>query len=271
METVVTLDAYPVAWREHGSGPLALFLHGLGGSRTSWEPQLTDLAAVRRCVAWDMPGYGASAGSPDSFEELADAAAGLVERLTEGSSEPVDVVGLSMGGMVAQHLALRHPRSVRTLVLLDTSPAFGLDGTRPEDWLQQRLAPLGEGQSPAEMAPAVLAAISGPHVTDQQLDQAVAAMSRIPPEALAAACRTLVTHDTRDRLGEIRCPTLVAVGEHDDETPLDYSIVLHEGIPGSRLEVVTGAGHLANLEAPDAVNELIRGLWAGTREEVHVN
>lgn len=271
METAVNLDAYPIAWREHGSGPLALFFHGLGGSRTSWEPQLMNLGSLRRCVAWDMPGYGASAGSPDSFEGLADAAAQLISTVTDASGEPVDVVGLSMGGMVAQHLALRHPHVVRSLVLLDTSPAFGLDGSLPEEWLQQRLAPLLAGSSPAEMAPRVLSAIAGPDFTGPAMDEAVAAMSRISTDALAAACRTLVTHDTRSRLGEIHCPTLVALGEHDDETPLDYARMLHESIPGARLEIIEGAGHLANLEAPDAVNELIRGLWAGTREEVHVD
>ena len=269
METTVNEDTYPVAWRESGSGPLALFLHGLGGSRTSWDAQLAELGALRRCVAWDMPGYGASAGSPAGFDALADAAAQLIVKLTDGAG--ADVVGLSMGGMVAQHLVLRHPRLVRSLVLLDTSPAFGLDGTSSEDWLRQRLAPLAEGQSPAQMAPRVLASIVGPATTDAQLADAVAAMSRIGAEALAAACRTLVTHDTRAGLGAVSCPTLVAVGEHDEETPASYARALHEAIPGSRLAVVAGAGHLANIEAPEAVNELISALWAATREEVHVN
>ena len=271
MPTTVNVDAYPVAWREQGSGPLALFLHGLGGSRTSWDAQLDALGHVRRCVAWDMPGYGASAGRPSSFADLADAAAALVETLCDGAGPAAaDVVGLSMGGMVAQHLALRHPHLVRSLVLLDSSPAFGLDGTTAEEWLDRRLAPLAEGRTPAEMAPQVLGAIVGPGATTDQLREAVASMSRIDSEALAAACRTLVTHDTRTRLAEISCPTLVAVGEHDEETPPSYARVLHEGIPGSRLAVVPGAGHLANLEAPDAVNELITALWAGTREEAHV-
>jgi 3-oxoadipate enol-lactonase len=271
MRTTVNTDACPVAWRESGSGPLALFLHGLGGSRTSWDAQLATLGAFRRCVAWDMPGYGASAGSPSSFEELADAAADLVLTLADGASEAVDVVGLSMGGMIAQHLALRHPHLVRSLVLLDTSPAFGLDGSRPDEWLRQRLAPLAAGISPAAMAPQVLTSIAGPALTDDRLADAVAAMGRIDGDALATACRTLVTHDTRDRLATITCPTLVAVGELDDETPAAYSRVLHEAIPGSRLVVLPGVGHLANIEAPAAVNDLIAALWAETREEVHVD
>jgi pimeloyl-ACP methyl ester carboxylesterase len=252
-------DASPTAWREAGSGPVALFLHGLGGSRTAWEPQLAGLADVRRCVAWDMPGYGASAGSPDSFASVAAAAADLARLL---SDEPVDVVGLSLGGMVAQHLALDHPEVVRSLVLLDTSPAFGLDGvTTEQGWLDARLAPLAAGQTPADMAPTVIGAIVGPKATDAQRAEAVAAMARIRADALHASCRMLVTHDTRADLPRITCPTLVAVGEHDEETPREYAEVVAGLVPGARLVVVPGAGHLANLEQPDAVNALIREHW----------
>ena len=87
-------------------------------------------------------------------------------------------------------------------------------------------------------------------------------MARIAGPALRAACATLVTHDTRSRLGQIRCPTLVAVGEHDTETPVSYARVLRDLIPGARLEVLAGAGHLSNLETPDRVNELLREFWA---------
>jgi 3-oxoadipate enol-lactonase len=254
------VDHAPVAWREAGSGPVALFLHGLGGSRTAWEPQLRDLSDVRRCLAWDMPGYGLSSGVPDSFGSIAGAAAALVAKV---SGDAVDVVGLSFGGMVAQHLALDHPDVVRSLVLLDTSPAFGLDGTTTaQSWLDARLGPLAAGVTPAQMAPAVIGGIVGPQATPGQRAEAVAAMARIPAAGLRAACSTLVTHDTRARLGSLARPTLVVVGEYDTETPAPYAKVLAEGIPGARLATVPGAGHLSNLERPEAVNDLVRGFWA---------
>jgi 3-oxoadipate enol-lactonase len=254
-------DAPPVGRRTAGTGPVALFLHGLGGSRTAWEPQLRGLADVRTCVAWDMPGYGVSTGTPDSFAAVAAAAADLARAL---STEPVDVVGLSLGGMVAQHLALDHPDVVRSLVLLDTSPAFGLDGTTTaQSWLDARLGPLASGATPADMAPAVIGAIVGPAATDAQRAEAVAAMSRIPAAALRAACTMLVTHDTRSRLPGVTCPTLVVVGEHDEETPLEYAEVIAALVPQARLEVVPGAGHLANLEQPERVNEIVRTFWKG--------
>lgn len=263
------VDASPVAWRQCVPGrgkhepakgrtaEVALFLHGLGGSRTAWDPQLVDLSeAGYRCAAWDMPGYGCSAPPPVplTFEVLADACATWMDAVGAASAH---LVGLSLGGMVAQHVALRHPRRVRSLVLMDTSPAFGLDGTSTASWVAQRLKPLREGGTPATIASRVLRGIMAPDVCDDVLATAVGAMSRIPSAGLAAAVECLVTHDTRARLHEITAPTLVIVGEHDEETPAAYAARLADGIAGAHLEQVPGAGHISNLEAPAAVNRLV--------------
>ncbi len=170
-----------IAWREQGSGDSVLFLHGLGGSRIAWEPQLRGLSPSYRCIAWDMPGYGASQALADglTWPGLADAVARLLDTLEAGRAH---LVGLSMGGMVAMYAALLHPARVRSLALLDTSPAFGLDGaTTPESWLEARLAPLARGVTPANMAPAVLRGVAGPHVSDEVIAEAALAMARIPP------------------------------------------------------------------------------------------
>jgi pimeloyl-ACP methyl ester carboxylesterase len=94
-------------------------------------------------------------------------------------------------------------------------------------------------------------------VSTTALREAIAAMERIPSDGLAAAARCLVTHDLRGRLHEIVAPTLVIVGEHDDETPHSYSAYLAEQIAGARLETIAGAGHISNLEQPEAVNRLL--------------
>src|SRR5690349_12205610 len=166
MSTVVAMAGAvdvegPIAWREAGprDGEHVALLHGLGGSRTAWDPQIEALAAAGyRVAAWDMPGYGASESiEPLSFGALADAVGRWLDAL---GAESAHVVGLSLGGMIAQHVALRLPARVRSLALLDTSPAFGLDGTTTaDDWLDQRLRPLASGETPASIAPAVLKAI----------------------------------------------------------------------------------------------------------------
>lgn len=263
MTTAVDVDGAPVAWREAGGGPVVVLLHGLGGSRTAWAPQLEALAGDHRVVAWDLPGYGTSPApdGPLTFSALADAVAGLLDTL---GVERASLVGLSLGGMVALHTSLEHPDRVAGLVLLDTSPAFGLDGTDPDEWRATRFAPLDAGFTPADFAENVLRAVAGPGFCGESLDQAVAAMARIPAEGLRAVIDLLPTHDVRGRLGEISVPTLVVVGEHDAETPPAYSEALAAGIPDARLEIVAGAGHLTNLEQPDAVNRLLAGFLPTT-------
>jgi pimeloyl-ACP methyl ester carboxylesterase len=258
MTAAVDVDG-PIAWRQAGpaDGEHVALLHGLGGSRTAWEPQLGALAEAGYCVAaWDMPGYGASAAiEPLGFGVLADAVGRWLDAL---GAESAHVVGLSLGGMIAQHVALRLPSRVRSLVLLDTSPAFGLDGTTTADeWLDQRLRPLAAGETPASIAPAVLKAIMADAASQTALDAAIAAMQRIPSSGLAAAARCLVTHDMRPYLGQIEKPTLVIVGELDRETPPAYAQYLADHIVGARLAVVPGAGHISNLEQPEHVNRLL--------------
>jgi len=257
----------PLAWRSSGSpdAPPAVFIHGLGGNSFSWEPQLGALGDVRQCLACDLPGYGKSAGLPGTLPELASLIADWIGGLGRG---PADVAGLSFGGMVAQHLALDHPGAVRTLALLDTSPAFGFDGvTTPEEWLATRVSP-----SPAAVPPdtdRVIAGLVGPDCPAAVRDDAAAVMREVPPATLAASCRALVGHDTRDRLHQVGAPTLVMVGAADTETPETYARAIAERIPGARLVIVPGAGHLLNVEAPGAVNDELRRLWLSAPSELH--
>lgn len=255
--TIVDLDAPRLATREAGSGePAVVFLHGLGGSRIAWEEQLSGLGGGRRLIAWDQPGYGASRplDGPMTFTGLADAVA---ELLDERALDSVHLVGLSFGGMIAQYVALAHADRVRSLALLSTSPAFGLDGTSPQEWLSARMAGLETAGSPARAADAVLRGVAGPHIDDAAFARQRAAMARIPADGLRAAISCLITHDTRARLHEITAPTLVLSGALDAETPPTYGRALAEAIPGASFHLIAGAGHLLGAEAPEEVNRLL--------------
>ena len=239
---------------------MLLFLHGLGGSRTAWEPQLEALSGQWRCVAWDMPGYGASSPIyPLTFEAIADAVADLLDRLDVDAAH---LCGLSFGGHHALHTALRHPQRVRSLVLADSSAAFGGDGTDPDQWLRVRTAPLDTGLTLADISDEVIASIAAPGFYGIERSRTAAAMARIPTAGFRAACRLLTTHDVSQRLHHIAAPTLVIVGELDEETPPCYAVEIAEGIKGSQLNVIPGAGHLSPAEAPDAFNTLVRDFLA---------
>lgn len=258
--TIVDHERGGVGWREAGTdqpGLPLLLLHGLTGSRLSWEPQLQTLGGVRRVAAWDLPGYGASAPVDPSlgFRGLADAVARWCDVL---GVEQVHLAGLSFGGMIAQYTAVHHPDRVASLALLATSPKFGLDGTEPAAWRRARLAPLDEGQQPIDFAPRVMRAIAGPHISDGALQGQIDAAARVPADGLRASIDVLITHDSRPLLASIAAPTIVVVGELDGETPVAYAKAIADGIPGAVLHVIAGAGHLLNVEAPDAVNGLLR-------------
>lgn len=245
-----------IAHRTVGTGRPVLFLHGLGGSATAWEPQLEELGDAFRCIAWDMPGYGDSAPIvPLTFPAIADAAVALLDELDVARA---DVIGLSFGGQQALHLALRHPERVGRLVLADTSARFGADGTDVDEWQRLRLDPLDAGITPAEMAADVIDAITAPGFGGRERERTLAAFARVPAAGLRAAVHCLPTHDVVARLGDIVAPTLVIVGELDEETPVAYAETLAEGIPDAELRVIDGAGHLTPAEAPEEFNVLVR-------------
>ena len=270
MTTARDIEGGRFAWRESGAinaaGPVLVLLHGLGGSRLSWEPQLQVLGGEHRVVAWDMPGYGGSApldGEP-TFESLADAVIDFFESI---GADRVHLAGTSFGGMIAQYVAARHSSRLASLTLLSTSPAFGLDGTKPAEWRAARLAPLDAGLEPADFAVDVLGSIAGPNISPEALEGQRAAMARVSGRAMRQSIDCLVTHDSRQLLPAIDVPTVCAVGELDTETPVAYGYALADLIPHARLVVVPDAGHLLNVEAPGAVNELLaeQMQWSTTR------
>ena len=261
---VIDVEQHGFAWREHrdpapegrAPGTTVILLHGLMGSRLSWDAQLGRLGAART-VAWDMPGYGGSRplGSSADFGNLAVA----VDRFADTiGADTYHLAGISFGGMIAQYAAANGNERVRSLSLLATSPCFGLDGTRPEEWRRARLVALDAGAEPIDLAEDVLRSLGGAGIGDEALDGQVAAAGRVTAAALRISIDCLIAHDSRELLGTITAPTLCLVGEADNETPPSYSQQLADHIPDARLVTIAGAGHLLNAEAPGLVNTELR-------------
>jgi 3-oxoadipate enol-lactonase/4-carboxymuconolactone decarboxylase len=260
---IIDVEQHGFAWRQHRgpttggqAAPTVILLHGLMGSRLSWEAQLGQLGTART-VAWDMPGYGSSQplGANTDFGSLATAVDRFADAVGAGTYH---LVGISFGGMIAQYAAAHGNPRVRSLSLLATSPCFGLDGTRPEEWRRARLAALDAGAEPIDIAERVLRALGGAGISRAALDGQMAAAGRVTASALRVSIDCLITHDSRELLETITAPTLCLVGDADDETPPWYSQHLADHIPDARLVTIAGAGHLLNAEAPALVNAELR-------------
>ena len=255
MEAPIDHVGGSIAWRELGDGPPVVFLHGLGGTRVSWGPQLRGLSDQFRCIAWDMPGYGDSEPlEPLTYKGIADRLVGFLDHL---ELEHADLVGLSFGGMHALHTAINYPDRVRRMVLADSSPAFGMDGTTVEDWTRSRLEPLDRGETPADAADHVIDAITARTLTGEIRSETVDGFARISPRGFRAAVGCLPHNDVRDELGMIQHPSLVVVGELDEETPVSYATTLSNGLWDSQLVVLDGVGHLSPAEDPERFNQLV--------------
>lgn len=246
-----------------GAEPLVL-LHGFVGSTADWAGVLPRLAADRRVLAYDHRGHGRSAkpGRADAytFDALEADLHAFLDALGLG---PVDLLGHSMGGVVAQRYALAHPDRVRSLVLMDTAPEPSGGPLsllmRPLEMLVRRrgMGVLGAlakllPKSKPQPEPATDGTGADGGLTAEQRDRQAAAFLATDPEAFAAFARALRGYPPlTGRLGEIACPTTVLVGAGDRALRRGVRL-LADGIPGARLVVVDGAKHSPQTEQPQA-------------------
>ena len=239
------------SWLEGGEGEPVLFLHPVIATAEFWLPQLRAFASSRRCLALDAPGYDGRISKPLDPTDLGHRIAAFLD---EREIDRVDVVGLSLGGMHAMYAMHVDPQRIGRVVLADTSPAFGID---PDAWLADWLAPLNVGTTPAELVEASLDSIVHAPIPPAVRAPVIEAAQKITEGGLRAASSTIAAHDMRGRLPTMEHEVLVVVGEHDGETPPEYSVALAETLPNARLAVVPDAGHLSSLEQPDTFNALL--------------
>ena len=241
-----------IGWERHGAGAPVLLIHGLGYARWGWEPVLPGLAARFEVVLLDNRGIGESDAPPGPYT-VAEMAADAVQVLDEAGIERAHVVGTSLGGMIAQELALTHPGRVDRLVLACTTPG----GPKAHPMPQVTVALLAEAASlePAvalrrfvenALAPATVR--ERPEVVERILAHRLATPQA--PAAWAAQATAGATVDAYDRLGTLLAPTLVQHGGEDVVVHPANADLLVSLIPDARLERYPGTGHLFFWEEP---------------------
>lgn len=241
-----------LCYEEAGSGPAVLLIHSMGADRTMWRDQVAALSERYRCVAFDCRGHGAS--SYNARFTVAGAAADLKGGLDALGIGSCHLVGLAMGGPVAIAFAARWPDAVRSVTIADGFVDMReVGGARIPEWSKSirsmPMAAFGRRYVESRLTPSA---------SDTAREDLATAIAKVPPEAYIDVMKAIF--DGIAFTGEaaaIRAPSLVIWGEEDEVTPLPHSRQIADTIPGARLETIPGAGHIANLDKPEAFNRLV--------------
>ncbi|HEX4435395.1 MAG TPA: alpha/beta hydrolase [Solirubrobacteraceae bacterium] len=244
-----------------GSGPPLLLIMGMSGTALHWgEPFLAPLRERFEVIAYDHRGVGASTRLTDgrvTIAEMAEDAAALLSAL---EIESADVMGISMGGMIAQELALAHPELLRTLTLGCTY--CGGEGSAMA--APATIQKLSEAMMSGDRARAIRAGwevnVSASFADDPvgwPAFQEIAAQRAVALPVVMAQMQACAAHDTNERLSTIEMPTLVIHGTEDQLLPVENGRLIASRIDGSQLEILDGIGHLFFWERPERSAELV--------------
>ncbi len=266
-----------IAYEITGSGACLLMINGIGAPKESWAPQLDDLSSEFRCITFDNPGIGDSDALPADFTtaDMAKAAAGL---LTGLGVERAHVLGVSMGGAIAQELALNHPAMVERAALVCSCAACDrylercftimrdmaeTEGDKGDGWsvaVQQFLSLIGFAHGDFLERFATIDAI------ERMVADAVAAGKEESAAVFAAQANACLRHDTAQRLGAIGSPLLILAGEADAFTRLHLSRHLAEDIADAELGIMEGCGHVMFYQRPAEFNRRVAAFLGGGRD-----
>jgi len=233
--------------------PPLVFINPLGCDLRVWSEVASILSPDFRIVCYDKRGHGLSESGPDRCE-MTDYARDLGALLDVLGIGRAAIVGMSIGGVIAQELYRQRPRLVAALVLCDTAAKIGTD----ESW-DERIAAVERGGIES-IADAVLERWFTPGFRASRSAEYAgvrAMLTRTPKEGYLAACGAMKRADLRPYAGAIETPTLCLVGDQDGSTPVDLVRQTAALIEGSRFEIIENAGHLPNVEKPAAVARLI--------------
>ena len=243
-----------------------LWLQGLNAPASAWAVQLAHFGRTHRCIAPDARGVGKS-DAPEGPYSTAQMANDALAVLDACGAERVHLVGLSLGGAVAQELALAHSERVRTLALLGT---FAVQAPRSRALLLawRELFPLAHERPPLREAwerQAYAWLFTDRFWRSEANARAALRFAAQQPLQNVTGFRgqidAALAHDARARLPSLRLPALVAHGELDQLAPLEGALELQRLIPGAELLVVPEVGHAVNLEGQRAVHAALRALW----------
>jgi 3-oxoadipate enol-lactonase len=237
--------------------PVVTMSHSLATDRGMWDPTVPALTSRFRVLRYETRGHGQTEAPRGAYtlEQLADDARALLRAL---GIQRTHWVGLSMGGMIGQVLALKAPDVLLSLSLCDTSSRIPAEA-KPQ-WEDRIRSAEAKGMEPL-VEPTLARWFTAPfRERRKDVVDRVATMIRTTPVAgYVGCCHAISALNLTDRLSAIKLPTIVIVGEDDPGTPVAASRLIAENIKGARLEIISSAAHLSNIEQPEAFNRALSG------------
>jgi pimeloyl-ACP methyl ester carboxylesterase len=243
-----------------GDDRLCIFLHGIGGGRGNWHPQLQAVGQTMRAAAMDLRGYGDSALGPGQ-STVDDYCADILRVANRLGARRLVLVGLSYGSWIATSFAMRHPEMLAGLVL--SGGCTGMSEAGPDErdaFRTSREVPLNAGQVPADFAPAVVKVLAGPKASAETMKTLFDSMAAIPTATYRDALHCFTNPSERFDFAKLTMPVLMMTGEHDRlASPAEIRSVAGRICdaaprPDVRFEIIPGAGHVCNVEAPGCYN-----------------
>jgi pimeloyl-ACP methyl ester carboxylesterase len=259
--TLIPVGEIELDYERSGEGPPLLMIMGMSGTALSWgEPFLSDLRRDFDLIAYDHRGVGASSqlDGPVTIREMAQDAAGLLAALELDSAH---VLGISMGGMIAQELALAAPERIRTLTLGCTYCGGEDSSLAAPATLQHLSEAMLSGDRERALRASWEINVSPAFADDADAYArfvAIAMRRAVAVPVIMAQMQACAAHDTNARLGQIELPTLVVHGTVDELLPVQNGRLIAERIPGAQLEILDDVGHLFFWERPQRAAELLR-------------
>jgi 3-oxoadipate enol-lactonase len=253
----ITISGNQVNYKLEGpaSAPMVMLSHGLATKLTLWDPQMDVLARRFRVLRYDILGHGGTDAphGPYTLDQLAEQAGGLLDAL---AITQVHFLGLSMGGMIGQALALARPHRLASLLLCDTTSRFPPEA-QPL-WQERIRIAESEGMEPL-VEPTIARWFTAPfRAAHPEVIERVRGMIRgTSPLGYSGCCHAIAALNLTALIHAIKVPTMIIVGEEDQGTPVAMSHAIHEQIAGSELLAIPSASHLSNTEQPEAFNSAV--------------
>ena len=253
----IRANGIDINYEIEGDGPVVTFSHSLACNLGMWDEQVRALKGRYRVLRFDTRGHGQSGAPAGAYtlEQLSDDLKALLDGLGITATH---FVGLSMGGMIGQVFALKHPAMVQSLVLCDTTSRY--PAAAAPIWEDRIKAVGAKGMEPM-VAPTLERWFTAPfRARRRDLMERVGAMIRsTPAPGYIGCCHAIPRINVTERLRDVRCPALVIVGEEDPGTPVEMARDIHAALPAAELAILSRASHLSNLEQPEEFNRVLGG------------